>query len=535
MTRLRLTSIVAIALVVLAGPVAPARSQETSEPGRPITLQEATDRALRTNEGILIERASLSSAESAVKGAKGAYDPFLSAVGAYRRATLPANTAFLGATPGELAPTTKTFDATLGVQQLLPTGGLVTFRAAGSRGETDGTFEPLSPAYGTQVGLEYRQPLLRNLSVDVARLNISTAESDREGAAASLHREVSDTIGAVERAYWRLAAVRLAVNVLEESVRLAEEQLEETRIRIEGGAAPEAEIAQPRAELERRRGDLFGARETLVRADNDLKILIFGENDKEMWSEPLVPADEVEIEGVRVDVAAEMERALASRPEVAAASATVERRKSEAAFAGDTVRPSLDAVLSYDRLGLSGRRNPGAVDINGQPLPIPPPLEGGWGTSFDRLGDGSFDDARVAVVLGVPLGNRSARAASAIAREAQKQAEIDLARVRKSIRAEVLDAAAAIQTAEQRIDATRAAREAAEVQLSSEKDRYGVGLSTNFLVLTRQNDLSQAKLDEIRALTDHRTALTDMARATGSLLEERGIQFEDAGSSPEGR
>jgi outer membrane protein TolC len=90
----------------------------------------------------------------------------------------------------------------------------------------------------------------------------------------------------------------------------------------------------------------------------------------------------------------------------------------------------------------------------------------------------------------------------------------------------VIDAAAQVVTAGQRIEAARSGREAAEIQLGAEQDRYATGLSTNFLVLTRQNDLSRARLNEISALTDYRTARTEMARATGSLLEERGIQFE---------
>ncbi|HXI03344.1 MAG TPA: TolC family protein, partial [Candidatus Saccharimonadales bacterium] len=75
------------------------------------------------------------------------------------------------------------------------------------------------------------------------------------------------------------------------------------------------------------------------------------------------------------------------------------------------------------------------------------------------------------------------------------------------------------------------AREAAEVQLSAERDRFGAGLSTNFLVLTRQNDLSRARLDEIAALTDYRVARAQMARAEGSLLQERGIEIDTAGAA----
>jgi len=42
-------------------------------------------------------------------------------------------------------------------------------------------------------------------------------------------------------------------------------------------------------------------------------------------------------------------------------------------------------------------------------------------------------------------------------------------------------------------------------------------------VLTRRTDLSRARLDEISAHTDYLAARTELARATGALIEERGI------------
>jgi outer membrane protein TolC len=159
---------------------------------------------------------------------------------------------------------------------------------------------------------------------------------------------------------------------------------------------------------------------------------------------------------------------------------------------------------------------------------LPSSMEGDLGQSFEKLGDGDFDAVRVGLVLGFPIRNRTARAAAVSARSVERQAEANLAQVRKMIRAEVLDAAAGLETAGQRITAARAGRDAAQVQLSAERDRYAAGLSTNFLVLTRQNDLSRARLDEISSLIDYRTARTEMARATGSLIEARGIDLGEA-------
>jgi len=261
-------------------------------------------------------------------------------------------------------------------------------------------------------------------------------------------------------------------------------------------------------------------------ADADL-VARCREGDQAAWVEELVPSDDPTTRVAPVDAAQAMERALKSRPELEQADALRERRRVEVALTRDAVRPALDAVASFDRFGLAGSQNPAGTPLPGLPTVIPDGMEGSWRRSFDMLGEDRFDDARIGLQFSIPIGNRAARAGAAIARSAERQAEADLLRARKIVLAEVLDAAAALDTAGQRIEASRAAREAAEIQLSAERDRFAVGLSTNFLVLTRQNDLSRARLDEIAALTDYRKAGAEMARATGSLLEARRIEIDD--------
>ena len=519
---LRLAGAAAFALALAAGAAPPpARAAE-----RPLPLAEAIALALEHDESIRVVRESVAAADAAASGARGAYDPRLEAGAGWRESSLPVSSSFSGAPPGRLAPTVESAEASLGLQQLLPSGGTVSLRSAADRVASDGVFDLLSPSYGTAVGVELRQPLLRDRAIDRARFGIRVAAADQRRAAAALRREVIETVAAVERAYWTLTAARREVGVREQAARLAQEQLVETDHRIGAGMAPETEAAQPRAELERRRGELLASLEAVSRAENTLKLLVLGDTSGAEWGDTLVPSDEGDAAVAPLDVEAAMERALASRPELAREEAALERRRAESALALDAVRPALDAVLSYDRYGLAGARNPGVAPAPGDPATTPPRLTGSWDDSLELLRDGELDDTRVGLVFALPLGNRQARAGAAIARSAERQAEAELARSRKAVRAEVLDAAAALDTAGQRIEAARAAREAAEVQLGAERDRYAAGMSTNFLVLTRQNDLSRARLEEIAAQTDYRRAATEVARATGALLAERGIVLE---------
>jgi outer membrane protein TolC len=494
----------------------PAVNAQSAKPTGSLTkmsLSEAVHLAIQKNEDLQIERESLGAAKASLTGARGAYDPVLGLDGGWQRSTEPFNSPFAGSSIG---PAFESTEAGLGLKQLLPTGGELSLRARGSR-ETDEGLVLLSPAYRTRAGVELRQPLLRDRATDEARRNVRVAQAGREGAVASLRRAVSETVAAVERAYWALVQARLGVGVREEAVRLAEEQLTETQHRVDAGSVPQTELAQPRAELERRRGELLASREVLARTENDLKILILAGADDPLWSSEIAPTEETSVEITAVDVAALTEGALTNRPELAVAAAVVKRRRAETAFARDRIWPALDAVASYDRFGLAGSPGPSATD------PVDPDLIGTYGESLESLRDGEFHAARVALELELPILNRTARGNAAAARHTERQAEAELARIRKTVRAEVLDAATALETAGQRVEAARAGREAAEIQLSAERDRYATGLSTNFLVLTRQNDLSRARLDEISALTDYRTARTEMARATGRLIDEHGI------------
>ena len=501
------------ALAVLAASIAVAGE-------RRLSLPEATTLALEKNETLISAREAALASKAVVDAAGGAYDQYLELQGSWQKSKDPSN-AILGTTTPFLVPDNQSRGLSLGIRQLLPSGGALSLRAQGARQTTDGLsldgLSLFSPSYGTQMGVELRQPLLRDLSIDQARFSVKTAEADRDGAQASLRQATSETVAAVESAYWALVAARLGAQVREESVKLAEQQLQQTQLRAESGAAPKTELAQPKAELERRRGELFAAREAQARGENALKLLILADTDA-AWADAIVPTENMDVEATPVDVAASVQQALDRRPELALAGAALDGERVETRFARNGVRPSLDAVASYDRFGVAG------TPLSGFTFP-----NGGLDQSFQSLRDNQFNAARVALVLGLPIRNSSARGAAESARHIERQAQAEIAFVRKSIRAQVLDAAATLETAGQRIEAARSGRQAAEVQLAAEKDRYDTGLSTNFLVLTRQNDLSRARLDEISALSDYHTARTELARADGTLIEQRGIVLDTKG------
>jgi len=524
--------VLALALSLLAFPVAAQEAGASDPAGVPLSLADATARALARNHDIAFERDAFRITDATVLRTEGSYDPSFHLDARYRNHTDPVNSLLSGAPAGELAPSNEGFATSASVGQLLPTGGVVNLSASASRDLTNNFIAILSPAWSTSAGIDLRQPLLQGLSMDPARRALRIARIDRERGSASLRRTVADTVASVERAYWSLVAARRDVLVREASVKLAGDQRDDTKTKIDVGTLAESEIAQPVAELERRKGDLYASEESSRRAELLLKLLLLDDESDPLWNQRLLPTDKPETELRLVDLAAALKEAEAHRPEIAEASARVEERGVDLALARSRILPQVDLVASYARRGLAGDLNPNAPanGFLGQPVVVPDALNGGLGRSLGTIGEGRFPDASIGVSVTVPILNRAARGDAAIAKAQKGQAATALSQQKQRVAVEVRNAALTLETAAARIEAAKAGREAAETQLRAEQERYGVGLSTNFFVLTRQNELAQAALTETAALTDYRKALTDFARSTGTLLDERRIEI--AGDAP---
>jgi outer membrane protein len=501
-----------------------------------LSLDDAIARALQKNGDIRVERDNLFIAAATVARAEAAYEPTVRGDARLRGRTDPVNSILSGAPRGELAPTTHSLQSSATLQQLLPTGASVSLFSTLNRDRTNSVLALLTPSWSTGLGAELRQPLLQNRRIDPARRAIRIARVDRSRARTSLRRVATEITASVERAYWTLLAARRDVAVRESSIRVAEKQHEDTRVRVQAGTQAESDLAQTTAEIERRRGDLFASKEAVVRAENTLRNLIARDSTDPVWDEELVPNDsalESAHDNVPADVPAAIASALANRPELQELALRLDRQDVEIEAAVDRVRPQVDLVASYNGRGLAGDPNENAIPIFGTTPSVPGALQGGLGRSLVNVGENRFPDASIGFSVSLPIGNTAAREDVAIARAVRRQGLTTLEQARQRVSLEVRNAAAALASASERIDAARASRQAAEIQLQAERDRFEGGTSNNFFILTRQNDLAAARLAETLALTDYRKAQSEMARATGALLIAHDIEVsEDNGGTP---
>jgi outer membrane protein TolC len=116
-------------------------------------------------------------------------------------------------------------------------GATATASTSVARDTTNSFFTLFTPAYITSLGLQIRQPLLRNRETDPARTQLKIAALDTQKSHATLQQQVQNIVSLVEQSYWSLVATRREVDVRRDSVTLAERQRADTQARIDARTA----------------------------------------------------------------------------------------------------------------------------------------------------------------------------------------------------------------------------------------------------------------------------------------------------------
>jgi outer membrane protein TolC len=223
-------------------------------------------------------------------------------------------------------------------------------------------------------------------------------------------------------------------------------------------------------------------------------------------------------------VSAAVQNALRDRTDLARARRDIESAKLNEKWSGNQRMPDIRANLSYQASGLGGTQVlraggfPGTIVGPGEVTP--------FGDVLGQLFSRDFPTWTAGVSISYPIGRSTEEANYAQAQLQAKQAEERLKSAEARAIQQVRDAAWKIDMNAKRIDTTRAARELAEQRLDAERKRFDVGMSTSFLVIQAQRDLSQAKTSELAALLDYDLALVDF-----EALQQAGPESA-AASSP---
>lgn len=488
------------------------------------SLRDAILSALENNLDIEIERDNVRLAQFDLFATRGAYDPTFTSSLNYNLQRQPNTFPFSGSTQNVL--TTDTFNYNAGLSRAIErTGGRVdlTFNNARTVSNTSN----LETSYSPSVNVTYTHPLLRNAKTDANRRQIRIAKKRLDVSDAQFRQQAIEIISRVQKAYWDLAFAQRDEELKRENARLAEEQFRNNQKQAEVGTLAPIDVVSAATQLETRRQEIFQAMNAVAQAQNALKQLVIRDAKSEVMSAQIMPIETFEAKPFTLTLEDALRLAKDNRPELRQADLQREINQVEIEFQRNQSKPQVDAFVSYGSTGVAGTAAQ-FPDQNGnlQPARVAPEFIGGYGTALGNLASNDFRTVRVGVNISLPFGNRTAKANLGRALAADHQLDLQRQRQQLAIDIEVRNAMQAAEMARQRITTARTAREYAEQQLAGEEKKFSAGLSTTFLVLTRQTELAQSRVTELRSLTDYNKAVADLQKAIATTLETNEIQLK---------
>ena len=499
-------------LLVLAAFSPPALSGGENVPGRTISMRECVEIALRNNIDIAVSREEREIGELGIPIEEAAFLPEFTGDLSASQSVAPSGSAL----DGTLSLDQRAFKLDLGARELLRTGTTLSLAFENQRQESSTSIALLSPQYSTALTLSASQPLLKNRGRRATEAPLLLARAGAAEKTEEWKARVMDIVVAVRASFLSFYSAVREVEVRRTAVLLAERLRVDIDARINAGTAAPVDQLPAESVVATRTEELLRAEAAARSAELDLKNIL-GVRAAREWEERLAPAP------LRGDIAppAESEtfdEAIRLRPEIASWRARKTGAEIQEAAARNRTAPSLDLTLSAGLSGLSGSPNPNPL------FPVNPgAFTGNYRDSLDQMFSGRYYNWWVGLKSDLPWGLRREKAEWARANAALREQRLLEEGLLLRIRAEVQKGRLDLDSALARISATRVAVSAAWKKLEAEERKLSVGRSTTVEVLRFQQDLSEARLSEVRAVADAHGARTRLWRAVGTILEREGI------------
>jgi outer membrane protein TolC len=515
-------SIFLIALVLVLLPLANGGQDQTQGKSLSLTLNDVIARALQKNLALQAAVVSPQLSEAAWKISGEKYLPTF-AFSYADQSNKSASFSWLDA-PGSQA-TTLLANYSGQVSQQLPTGGAFSVSVTGSKTDTNKKAQTINPSYQGQLQFTFNQPLLQGFGPKIANYNIIVARNNLDISDITFTKTVQDLVYTVTTSYWSLVYAIENLKVQQVALQLAQDFLVKNQRSVEIGTLSPLDVMSAEAEVATREANIIAAEAAVKNAEDQIKMLINLSDEEEKGLRSVLALDQPKLEEQKVDLDQALMLAMQKRTDLQISHIGLKLNDLNLSYTRNLLLPNLSLNARYWSPGVSGT----------QILYFGNPLDGyiigtvpGAGTQALKDAFGfKYQNWSISLSLNVPLSNIISRAVFAQAKLNMDQAVLNLKNQEKQVVLEIRNAVRLLDTTFKQVNAYRVASDLAEKKLSAEEERLRVGLSTNYLVLQYQRDLTTARISELQAIINYNNAQVALDRSTGTILEKRNIKIDD--------
>lgn len=397
--------------------------------------------------------------------------------------------------------------------------------------QTDSEFYGLVPMYSGDINLSLTQPLLKDFGIEIGKSMIKIAKLNLEVSENEFRKNVMDILFQIESYYWNLFFQIEDLKSKEGSLKRAESFLREFKIRIDAGTLAPIEIYQAKAEVALRKQEVIVAKARVKQAEDNLKSALNLYEDQTYWNINIIPIDQPETEKTQPDLLESIQIALEKRPDFKQAQLNIKASDIQVKYSKNQTLPRIDLIGSIGSNGIAGRPVENNTAFLGPILgrlfktTNPSPYRGHWDDVYDHMADKDIYNYYIGIKFEFPLENRMAKSQYSRSKIQASQSVTSLKNAENLIINEVRDAIRILETSREVIGSAEASLKYSQERLKAEEKKYKVGMSTAYLVLEFQDELSQAESTLAYAQTEHSKSIANLSRVMGVLLEDKGLEM----------
>jgi outer membrane protein len=517
----------------LTGAIQAAAQTAPLQPGellRPLSIDEAVKLALEQNLGVKIQRIDPQIQDIGISQARSFWTPSISSSVSRQSQTTASTSSLSGGANGI---NNGTFASGVGLNQTVPWGASYTANWNNQRFTTTNLFQSFSPQLSSNLNLAFTQPLLRNFSIDQIRQQVEVSKKVRDLSDVTLEAVITQTGRTVKDAYWDLSYAIANLKAQQESMALSQQSLKDNQKRVEIGTMAPIDIVAAQAEVASNESGVIVAEAAIKRAQDQLRALILDPSTPGFWEMTFEPTDTAPFIEQTIDVNAAVRNALERRTDLRSAKNSLEQSDVNIRYFKNQILPDVNAQVNYIATGVGGTLlspvDLQAIAAGGNPNRTVVGARG-YGSVLGDVFQNAYPTWNFGVQVAYPLGSSTAQANLARAKLQYQQAQEQMRNLELNVTLQVRDAGRNVQTNQKRVQASRASRELQEKKLEAEEKKLAAGMSSTFLVLQAQRDLSLARTVEIQAISDYNKSQVDFEAVQHVPLNGGGGGITTAGS-----
>jgi outer membrane protein len=338
------------------------------------------------------------------------------------------------------------------------------------------------------------QPLLQGAGIDIATASVHQAEISEQNNILTLKSTVSSTINQIIQTYRSYAQALQQVTIAQNALQTSKDLLNVNQQLIASGRMAREDLVQSQASVAQNELSLVQARNSADTARLALLVLLA----LDPHSSVTTTDDSIAAQRVTIDVDRATEIALANRPDYLQALNSV---------ASDVIALQVAKNARLWNLSVTA-----TVGRNAAGLSLPP--------TIDTLpGPGAKTTGTVGLSLSFPINDPTPEQGEVQAQVALDQAKLTVESTKQQVAQQVHDAVTGIDLGWQQLILARQSRALAQRQLDVERIKLRAGRSSNFEVVTFQNQLVVSQSAELTAIIGYLNALSNLDLQLGTTLD----------------